>query len=350
MLVKRLAGASAAVLLAGCAFGLTAASASAAPTLNGQGSTLVAPLEQEWAAAFDSATGDTVNYTASGSGAGYKGVASGADDFGASDAPLAAYSSPACSTSDGPCIQIPWALSATGVSFHINGLRLPAGKALHLSGPVLAEIYLGQITNWSDHRITSLNKGAHIPSTPITVFWRNDASGDSFAFSSYLSDVNGTFKNKVGSSTLPTFPVGVGAKGNSGMATALAGANGGIAYISVAYLLQNKLPAAGIKNAHGTYAVPNLSAIESAARAHNGIPGNNQLTIVNPGRGTKNAYPISTYTYVMVPTNAPQGALLKAFIGYALSPGGQSFGPRLGFAPLPAAVHSRDESTLNSIN
>lgn len=345
---KRLVSLTCAALLAGCVFGLSSAAASAA-TLQGAGSTLVAPLEAEWAAAWDSATGNTVTFNPVGSGTGYKDIANGLVDFGASDAPLSAYSSPACSASHGPCVQIPWALSATGVSFHINGLRLPRGKALHLSPQVVSEIYLGQIKNWNSSAITKLNKGAHIPSTPITVFWRSDASGDSFAFSAELSAVSSSFRSKVGATTQPSFPTGLGEKGNGGMASALLGTNGGIAYISVAYLLANDLPAAGIRNNAGNYAVPNLNAIEGAASVFHSVPSTHQLTIVNPSRRARSAYPISTYTYVMVPTGAPQGGLLKEFIGYALSSGGQSFGPRLGFAPLPKAVHNADEAALGSI-
>jgi len=296
---KRLAVLTCAALVAGCVFGLSSAAASAA-TLAGAGSTLVAPIEAEWAAAFDSATGNTVTYNAVGSGTGYKDIANSLVDFGASDAPLSAYSSPACNN----CVQIPWALSATGVSFHISGLKLPRGKALHLTPRVLAQIYLGQITNWSDGRITGINPGATIPSTPITVFWRNDASGDSFAFSSELTDTSPTFRGKVGASTQPTFPTGVGEKGNGGMASALLGTNGGIAYISVAYLLANSLPAAAVQNSYGRYEVPNLNAIENAASVFHSVPAGNQLTIVNPSKRARNAYPISTYTYVIAPRSA----------------------------------------------
>ena len=344
MLWKRLASVGAATVLAGCVLGLASSGASAAAKLTGEGSTLVAPLEAEWAAAWDSATGNTVTFTADGSGAGYKGVANNIDDFGASDAPLSAYSSPPCSG----CIQIPWALSATGVSYNIPGLRLRRGKALHLSPQALAGIYLGQITNWSDRRITSLNKGAHIPSQAITPIWRNDASGDSFAFSSELSDVSRGFRGAVGPSTQPAFPKGVGAKGNSGMASTLASTPGGIAYISVAYLLANSLPAAAIRNNAGRYAVPNLNAIENAASVFHSVPSNNQLTIVNPSRRAKNAYPISTYTYVMVHRGAAQGSLLQQFIGYALT-GGQRFGPRLGFAPLPKNVLRAAQAALHAV-
>ena len=340
---KRVMGLTCAALLAGCAFALSATAASAA-TLNGAGSTLVAPIEAEWAAAWGNQTGNTVTYAAVGSGSGYKDIAQGLVDFGGSDAPLSVYSTPPCVN----CVQIPWALTATGVSYHINGLRLPRHTNLHLTGSVLAQIYLGQITNWADPRIKKLNKGAQIPSTPIQVFWRSDASGDTYAFTRYLSDVSGTFASKVGSSTSVSFPTGVGAKGNSGMSTALAGANGGIAYIAVAYLIANHQPAIGIKNAGGKYVVPNLSAIEAAASVVHSVPSDNQLTIVNPPKRAKNAYPISTFTYCIVPTTASQGTLLRSFIDYALG-AGQSFGPALDFAPLPKGVKAADLATVNRI-
>lgn len=344
MLLKRLATAGAATLVTACVLGLGSAAASAA-TLKGEGSTLVAPLEAEWAAAYDSATGNTVTYNSDGSGAGYKGVANRLDDFGASDAPLSAYANPPCNS----CIQIPWALSATGVSYNIPGLRLRRGHALHLSPSVLAGIYLGQITSWSDGRITRLNKGVGGLSGSITPVWRNDASGDSFAFSSELSDASASFRGSIGPSTQPSFTHGVGAKGNSGVAATVGATKGAIGYISVAYLLANRLPAAAIQNRHGNFAVPNLNAIEAAAGVFRSVPGNNQVTIVNPPGRVKYAYPISTYTYVMVPTNAPQGGLLQSFINFALSKQGQAFGPRLGFAPLPKAVLNRDRATVGQI-
>lgn len=340
---KRLVSLACAALLTGCVFGLSSAAASAA-TLQGAGSTLVAPLEAEWGAAWGSASSNTVTYNPVGSGTGYKDIANGLVDFGASDAPLSAYSSPPCNN----CVQIPWALSATGLSFNVSGMRLPRNKALHLTPRVIAAIYLGQIKNWSDPRIAAINPGAHIPSTPITVFWRSDASGDSFAFSSELSATSPTFRGQVGPSTQPTFPTGVGEKGNGGMASALAGTNGGIAYISVAYILANGLSVASVQNNAGKYEVPNLKSIETAATVFHSVPSSNQLTIVNPPKRAKGAYPISTYTYVIAPTNAPQGGLLQQFIGYALA-GGQSFGPRLGFAPLPKDVLRAARATLRTI-
>ncbi len=339
---KRLGRLTCAALLAGCVFALSAAAASAT-TLNGAGSTLVAPIEAEWATAWGNQTGNTVNFAAVGSGTGEKDIASGLVDFGASDAPLSVYSGV-----PGNLRQIPWALTATGVSYRIDGLRLPRHSSFHLSGPVLAEIYLGQITNWSDPRIKALNKGASIPSTPINVLWRSDSSGDTYAFTRYLSDVSSTFSSKVGSSTAVSFPTGVGAKGNSGMASAVAGSNGSIAYIAVSYLIAGRLPAVGIKNAAGKYVVPNLSAIEAAAAAFRSVSSDNQVTIVNPPKRAKSAYAISTYTYAIVPTSSPNGALLKSFVSYALG-AGQRFGPSLDFAPLPKAVLRAARATVNSI-
>ncbi|MBV9603807.1 MAG: phosphate ABC transporter substrate-binding protein PstS [Solirubrobacterales bacterium] len=341
---KQLVRLTCAALLAGCVFGLSTAVASAS-TLTGAGSTLVAPIEAEWATAWGTATGNNVTYAPVGSGSGYKDIAGGQVDFGASDAPLSVYQTPPCAN----CVQIPWALTATGVSYRIDGLRLPRHTNLHLTGPVLAKIYLGQITNWSDPAIRALNKGAHIPSTPITVLWRSDSSGDTYAFTRYLSDVSGSFASRVGSSTAVSFPVGVGARGNSGMASATSGTNGSIAYIAVSYLIAQRLPAIGIKNAGGRYVVPNLSAIEAAAAAFHSVPPGNQVTIVNPPRRAKSAYAISTYTYAIVPTTAPNGALLQSFIGYALG-AGQRFGPSLDFAPLPKAVLNAARATVASIH
>ncbi len=341
---KRLASLTCAALFAGCALGLNAAAASAAVTITGAGSTLVAPIEAEWASSWDNATGNTVTYSPVGSGTGYKDIAGGLVNFGASDAPLSVYSTPPC----GSCVQIPWALTATGVSYHISGLRLPRGKSFHLSGAVIAKIYLGQITNWNNSAIKALNKGASIPSTPITVLWRSDASGDTYAFTRFLSDVSSSFARQVGSSTTVSFPAGVGAKGNSGMATALAGTNGAIAYIAVSYLIADRLAAAGVQNAAGSYVSPNLSAIEAAASVVHSVPSNNQVTIVNPSRRAKSAYPISTFTYAIVPTNSAVGGLLRSFIDYALG-AGQSYGPALDFAPLPKDVLKADRATVNRI-
>jgi phosphate transport system substrate-binding protein len=337
LLFKRLAGLTCVGLLAGCVFGLSAAGASAA-TLAGAGSTLVAPIEAEWAAAFGSATGNTITYNAVGSGTGEKDIAQGLVDFGASDAPLSAYSGV-----PGNLVQIPWALSATGVSYHLHGI-----SKLKLTGNVLAAIYVGQVTRWNDPKITKLNPGVNLPNLPITVFHRSDGSGHTYAFTKYESLASPTFRSRIGSSTTVSWPVGPGAKGNTGMASAVAQTNGAIAYIAVSYLIADHLPAVFIQNAGGRYIAPNLSAIEAAARVVHSVSSANEVTIVNPPRNARTAYPISTFTYALVPTNAKQGALLRQFLTYALT-SGQQFGPRLDFAPLPSAVKNAALNTVNRI-
>jgi phosphate transport system substrate-binding protein len=132
------------------------------------------------------------------------------------------------------------------------------------------------------------------------------------------------------------------------MATAVQGVNGAIAYIAVSYIIDNNLPAVGVENAGGRFVVPNLSAIEAAAAVVHSVPSTNQVTIVNPSRRAKSAYPISTFTYAIVPTNSPDGALLRSFISYAIT-SGQSYGPRLDFAPLPKDVLRADQATVNTI-
>src|SRR3984885_9408199 len=285
---KKLVSLTCAGLFAAFVCGLSAAAASAAtPTLNGAGSTLVAPIEAEWAAVWDTANSTLVNYSPVGSGTGEKDIAAGLVDFGASDAPLSIYP-----TAPANLVQIPWALTATGVSYHLNGVK-PKTAVLKLTGTVLAQIYLGQITNWDSKTIKKLNKGVKIPNKKIQVFWRSDGSGDT-------------------------------------------------------YLIANKEQPAAIQNAAGNWEVPNLDAIAAAASGI-GVPSNNQVTIVDPNKHRKKAYPISTFTYAFVPTNAPQGSLIKSFIGYAITQG-QSFGPSLDFSPLPQSVVNADEAALNSIN
>jgi phosphate transport system substrate-binding protein len=334
-----LASLSVAVLAAGGSAAFTA-SASAASTLNGAGSTLVAPLEAEWAAAYDSRTGNTVNYNPVGSGTGISQISAGTVDFGASDAPLNPTQAAGCSG----CIQIPWALSATGVGYNVPG----AGRKLHLSGPVLAGIYLGQITNWDAPQIKALNKGAHLPNMKITPVFRSDGSGDTYAFTNYLSHISGSWASRVGVGTSVSFPTGAAGKGNSGVTAVLQGTPGSIAYIAVSYLIAHHLPAVGIKNAAGNYEYPNLSNIENAAASLKHVPGNNAVSIVDPPRSAKIAYPISTFTYVIGRSSGANAGLLKSFVKFALGPG-HSFGQNLDFAPLPKVVQRAANAAANRL-
>jgi phosphate transport system substrate-binding protein len=315
------------------------ANASAAE-LSGAGSTLIAPLlEGGWAPEFEHLYGDKVKYGPVGSGAGIESISARSVEFGASDAPLTAAQAAGCHG----CVQIPWALTATGVAYHIEGV----GR-LRLTGPVLAEIYLGSIKTWNDPRLKRINRGANLPNLPITVIYRSDGSGDTYAFTNYLSDVSSAWHSRVGFATSVSFPTGTGAKGNSGVTATVVGTNGSIGYISASYIIQHHLSAAALKNAAGKYEYPNLKNIANAAQSVKSVPSNNELHIVNPSKKYKIAYPLSTFTYAIAPTNAPQKALLQSWIYFAITKG-QKFGPALDFSPLPKVVLKADERAEKSL-
>jgi phosphate transport system substrate-binding protein len=329
-----LASLTCASLLACCALWGSAAAASAA-TLTGAGSTFAAPIVQEWDAAWGTSTGNSVTYSAVGSGTGYKDIVQGLVDFGASDAPLSAYSNPPSNL-----IQIPWGLSAVGVGYNLPGIH-----KLHLTGPVVAQVYLGQITKWNDSRIRRLNPGVPLPNLTITPIHRSDGSGTTYAFTDYLDRVSPSWKRQVGSSTVVHWPVGPGGNGNSGVMAILGSTRGGMSYNEVSYLIAHQLPAAAIQNAAGKYEYPNLTNIAAAGNTVKSVPANREMHIVNPSRRVKNAYPISTFTYAIVPTNASQGALLRSFIGYAIN-GGQNLGPRIDFVPIQRVVRRASQAAL----
>jgi len=336
---KRLVCLGAAVVVTSMASTLSARATAA--SLSGAGSTLVEPLEADWNTGWQSATGDSVTYAAVGSAGGISAISSRLVDFGASDAPLSSAQATACNR----CVQIPWALSATAVGFHLNGI-----STLRLTGKVLAEIYLGQITNWDNSQIAALNTSVKLPNRKIDVIFRSDGSGDTYAFTEYLSDVSHTWARRFGYGTTVSFPTGVGGKGNGGVTAILTNTNGGIAYVAASYLLEfGGLGAAKIENAAGKFEYPNLSEIEAAAKSVHSIPANNALPIVDPPKSAKIAYPISTFTYVIVPQNTSKKSLLTSWIDYALTTG-QLFGARIDFPRIPSIVLERAKSTLASLS
>jgi phosphate transport system substrate-binding protein len=310
----------------------------ASAALAGAGSTLVAPLMANWITGFESGTGTPVKYAAVGSGEGIKQIANRTVDFGASDAPMTSEQAAEC---DG-CLTIPWALSATGV-----GVNVPGVSKLNLSGPVLAEIYLGKITKWNDKKIAALNPKAKLPATAITPVFRSDGSGDTYAFTSYLSKVSPAWKGQIGFGTTVGFKAGVGAKGNTGVTSSLK-TPGAIGYVAAAYLIGAGIHAASIENAAGNFELPNLKNIEEAAAVVKTVRPNSGVSIVDPPKSATKAYPISTFTYAIVPSDAPQASAVKEFINYAITKG-QSFGAALDFAPLPSTVLSAAQKTLGSL-
>jgi phosphate transport system substrate-binding protein len=335
---KRLISLTVAALIAS----MTAATAIAvaAGSLTGAGSTLVAPLMAHWQTDFQSRTGVSVTYGAVGSGTGIADITSRSVDFGASDAPLTPAQAGACNG----CVQIPWGLSATAVAIHVNGLR-----SINLTGPVVAKIYLGQITSWNSPQIKKLNKHTNLPALHISVAFRSDGSGDTYAFTNFLSKESSTWASRVGFATAVSFPTGTGAKGNSGVTALVSNTNGSIGYIAASYLIGRTLGVAALQNAAGNYEFPNFANIEAAGQTVTHVPGNNQLSIVDPPSRASKAYPLSTFTYAIVPKVSSNASLLSQFIKYALTTG-QKFGPALDFAPLPKVVVKAAEKTAVSLH
>jgi phosphate transport system substrate-binding protein len=309
-------------------------------TLVGAGSTLVAPLISEWQPEYNKKTEVAVTYGAIGSGGGISQITARTVDFGASDAPL---SEEQFKEAKG-VVQIPWALAATTLAYNVEGVP----NQLKLTGPALAEIYEGKISTWNDPKIASLNPGVKLPSEKITPIYRSDSSGDTYAFTNYLSHVSPEWSSKIGHSTAVSFPTGIGGKGNSGVGAALKSTKGSIGYIAIAYVLQNKFDYALIQNAAGKFPTPDVASIEAAAKTLKSVPANNEVSIVDPPASAPAAYPISTFTYALVPLKAPKGSTLKPFLRWAITTG-QEFGPKLEFAPLPPQIVAADEASIGKI-
>ncbi|HEX2393281.1 MAG TPA: phosphate ABC transporter substrate-binding protein PstS [Solirubrobacterales bacterium] len=316
-----------------------ATAGASAAGLNGAGSTLVAPLMAQWISGFEIKEGIPVKYSAVGSGAAISQITARTVDFGASDAPLTPEQATACNG----CVQIPWALSATGVGFNIPGV-----KKLNLTGSILAGIYFGKITNWNDPKIKKANPKAKLPNLTITPVFRSDGSGDTYAFTNYLSKVSSAWKNEVGFATTVGFKAGVGAKGNAGVTATVVKTPGAIGYISAYYLIAAGVHAVAIQNLAGNYELPNLSNIESAASVVKSVPSSNAISIVNPPKKATTAYPISTFTYAIVPHNAAQKAFLQQFLNYVITKG-QAYGASLDFAPVPKVVLNAAKSAIASL-
>ncbi|HEY2056432.1 MAG TPA: phosphate ABC transporter substrate-binding protein PstS [Solirubrobacterales bacterium] len=317
----------------------TATAAAAGPGLTGAGSTLVAPLMANWINGFEIKEGIPVKYAAVGSGEGIKQVSNGTVEFGASDAPMTPEQAAGCNS----CVTVPWALSATGLGFNVPGV-----KKLNLSGKIIAGIYFGTITKWNDPKIAKLNPKAKLPSLAITPVYRSDGSGDTYAFTNYLSKISPAWKSEVGYATTVGFKAGVGAKGNSGVTSTVTKTPGAIGYISASYLIAAGIGAAAVENAAGNFELPNLENIEEAALTVKSAKPNTGISITNPPKKASKAYPISTFTYAIVPHSGPQTQFIKQFLTYAITKG-QSYGAALDFAPLPKVVLNAAKAAIATL-
>jgi len=308
-------------------------------SLTGAGSTFVAPLVSQWISHYSAAS---INYSGVGSGAGIAAISSRQVDFGASDAPMTPDQLSACHG----CVQVPWAFSATSIPYNVSGV----GYGLKLTGPILANIYLGHIKKWNDKRIEALNKGMKLPDENIVPIYRSDGSGTSFNFTDYLSHVSKEWKSKIGKGTQPAFPSGVGARGSSGVAAKLGSTPGGITYVDIAYAYKNHYKIAKIQNRAGKFVLPTIKSLRAAAASVKRVTRkDNAISVVDPAKSQPKAYPICTFTWVILPLQSSKAADLKKFVDWAVTKG-QSFGPKLLFLPLPKAVQAAARHTLARVH
>jgi phosphate transport system substrate-binding protein len=325
-----LAGAvAAAFMVTSCALAVAAPGKQSSTTLTGAGSTFVDPLVQQWVPAVAQAYGYELQYSPIGSGGGVAAVSSRTVDFGASDAPLSRNQFGACKG----CVQIPWALSATSVIYNVQGVR----NLLHMNGATLAKIFSGAITSWNDPAIRKLNKGVALPDLKIATVHRSDNSGTTFNFTDFLSSASPQWRSKIGTGVAVSWPGGTGSRGSSGVAATVAQTPGAIGYVDVAYALKSRLTYFAMQNRSGKFATPGLKGILAAASSDQKPDGTNALSIVDPPKKYPLAYPISTFTYVIVPLQSQKAPELKKFLFWAVTKG-QKAGPRLLFQPIPKPV------------
>jgi phosphate transport system substrate-binding protein len=329
------------VLAAGCDGGGSSNGSSKGGSLIGAGSTFVFPLVAKWIPDYSRKEGVTITYGPIGSGGGIQQISNRTVDFGTSDAPLSPDQERACKS----CVQIPWALGGTSIAYNVPG----APKHLKLTGEVLVDIFLGKVKSWNDPAIASLNPGTNLPNLQITSIHRSDSSGTTYNLTDYFSKVSPEWKSKVGTGTEVAFPTGAGAKGSSGVSAALSRTHGGITYVDTAYSIQNRFTYAALKNRAGTFTLPEVSAVKAAAEAAQSIPSNNAISIVDPPASAGVAYPLSTFTYAIVPLSTSKASLLKPFLTYAVT-AGQQFGPPLQFAPLPTRIVELDKEAIARIS
>jgi phosphate transport system substrate-binding protein len=326
-------------LFAVAALGATAAQAQ---KINAAGATFPAPIYQKWFGEYHTAHPDVeINYQAVGSGAGIKQLTDGTVDFGASDMPMTPEQISAVKIKP---LHFPTVMGAVVLSYNVPGVT----GALKFSPEVIADIYLGKITKWNDARIMKDNPGVKLPNEDIVVVRRTDGSGTTFVFTDYLSKVSSEWKMKVGANTSVSWPgQTLGGNGNAGVAGLLKQTPNSIGYVELIYAEQNKMPYAEVKNAAGTFVKPSLETVtEAAAAAVKDMPEDFRVSITNAAG--RNAYPISTFTWLLIPSqinDAGKAKAVKEFLKWMLADG-QKDAAGLTYAPLPKAVVAKEEKQI----
>ena len=330
---------SSTVLSAGFAV-ISFASLASAQDVTGAGASFPAPLYSKWASDYNKATNIKINYQSVGSGAGLRQIEAKTVDFGASDAPLKDED-----LAKKGLVQFPTVIGGVVPVVNIKGIN--PGQ-LKLSGQVLGDIYLGKITNWNDAAIKALNPGLPLPDAAIAPVRRADGSGTSFIFTNYLSKVNAEWKSKVGEGTAVNWPVGAGGKGNEGVAAFVGRLPNSIGYVEYAYVKQNKMTFAQLKNASGAFVSPEDAAFKAAAVGADWAKSFYQILTEQPG---KDAWPMTGATFILmqkVQDKPAQASAVLKFFEWAYK-GGDKTADDLDYVPMPVAVKASIEKSWAEI-
>ena len=316
--------------------------AAQAQKLTAAGATFPYPIYSKWFSEYSSAhQGVEVNYASIGSGGGIAQVTKGLVDFGASDMPM---NDEQLAQSPVKLIHIPTVLGAVVPVFNVPGV-----KDLKFSPEVIADIYLGKIQNWNDSHIAADNQGVKLPDQKIIVVHRSDGSGTSFIWTDYLSKVSKEWAGGPGKGTSPSWPVGVGGKGNEGVAGLVRQLPGAIGYVELIYALQNHISFGSVKNSAGNYITASIEGVTEAAASVKQMPADYRVSITNASGA--NAYPISSFTYLLIPvkgSNQSNRAVLKDLLSWILK-SGEEQASGLSYAPLPSSLVEKELKTVYSI-
>ncbi len=322
-------------------------SSSGSVDLTGAGATFPYPIYSKWFSDYAKLTGVKINYQSIGSGGGIRQVSEQTVDFGASDGPMS--DEELAKAKGGPILHVPTVLGADVITYNLPGVT----AALKFTPDLIAGIFMGRVTKWNDSRITSLNPGVSLPNQDILVVHRSDGSGTTYIFTDYLDKVSPAWHASVGKGKEVKWPVGLGGKGNEGVAGQIKQTPGAVGYVELAYAKQNNLPVAAVRNKAGQYVAASVPAVTAAAAGvAESLPANTdyRISIVNaPGA---DSYPISSFTWILVyqhQTDAVKGKKLVDFLNWALTEG-EKVAPTLDYAPLPTAMAANVRARLTTID
>lgn len=327
-----------------CLLSLFTAEAQKSLLINGAGATFPYPLYSKWFYEYNKLHPEIrFNYQSIGSGGGIKQIAERTVDFGASDAPV---SDSQLAKLKGKLLHIPTVLGADVLAYNLPEI----GDNLKLTGPVVADIFLGKIKYWDDPKLAALNPDKKLPHKSILVIHRSDGSGTTYVFTDYLSKVSAEWKQKVGTEKAVNWPIGLGGKGNEGVTGLVKQTPGSIGYVELGYAIPNKLPTALIQNKEGQFVKPTIASITAAAAgAVAAMPKDYRVSITDAAGPA--SYPISAFTYLLIYQNQENAAKCKALVQFLkwATKEGQKMAPTLHYAPLPDSLIAKVDATVTTI-